>query len=82
MSIVEQKSSIIHPILFALFPIVFLFSQNIGQIYPIEAIIPGVLITSISIILWYGLGVISKNYFKSGLVISTGIFLFFFYKIL
>jgi hypothetical protein len=79
MSILQQKSSIIHPIFLALFPITFLFSQNVGQIYPIEAIIPGVLITAISIILWYGLGVISKNYFKSGLVVSTGIFLFFFY---
>ena len=79
MAIIEQKASVIHPILFALFPITFLFSQNVAQIYPIEAIIPGLLITAISIISWYGLGVISKNYFKSGLIISTGIFLFFFY---
>jgi len=78
----KQKSKmswVIHPFLFAVFPIIFLFATNI-DIVPAEEIILPILITLLAAFsLWISLGFILKNKNKSGLIVSLGLLLFFSY---
>ena len=65
----KQKSKtswVIHPFLFAVFPIIFLFATNI-DIVPAEEIILPILVTLLAAFsLWISLGFILKNKNKSG----------------
>ena len=76
MSLIQEKASVIHPILFAIFPVIFLFSYNVSEMELVDIGIPSIMLATITLI---GFGGISKNYIKSGLVVSTFLFLFFFY---
>ena len=79
MKLVQEKISLIHPILFAIFPVIFLFSYNVSQMDLIDIGIPSIILVTITLIGFFIIGGISKNYIKSGLVVSTFLFLFFFY---
>jgi len=79
LSIIRQKSSVIHPLLFAFFPIISLFSNNVSELPPEDILLPSLILVTIALVAWYVLGMFSKNYFKTGLVISTFLFLFFSY---
>lgn len=74
-----EKTSIINPILFAIFPVIFLFSYNVSQMDLVDIAIPSTILVTITLTGFFIIGGISKNYIKSGLVISTFLFLFFFY---
>jgi len=73
--ILEQK--IIFPFLFTVYPVVFLLSFNIGKSDYAQAIFPGVVIISSSIILYLFLRRFIKDRFKSGLLVGW-LFLSFF----
>jgi hypothetical protein len=78
----EQKSKrtlIIHPFLFAIFPLVFLLSYNIDFISPSEILFPSLIILAITFTLWILLGFIFKNRKKSAFIVSLGVILFSFY---
>ena len=79
MSINVSSSSIIHPILFALFPIVFIFSNNTSFLSITELFEPLILIIGITILIWVILKVTLKNTKKNSLVLSLGVVIFFFY---
>ena len=79
MKLVQEKISLIHPILFAIFPVIFLFSYNVSQMDLVDIGIPSIILVTITLIGFFIIGGISKNYIKSGLVVSTFLFLFFFY---
>jgi len=73
------KLSIIHPFLFAIFPIILLYSQNI-HLLPIEEIItPILLVVGLSTISWIILNYFLKNMLKAGLIISLFLVTFFSY---
>lgn len=72
-------NSAIHPILFAFFPILFLFSNNVSQLKINDLIFSSIIIISITLVVWLIIGRISKNYIKSSLVISIFLILFFSY---
>ena len=73
------KSIVIHPFLFAIFPIIFLLSYNIDTVSLDEIIWPSLIVILVTFLLWVLLSLIFKNRKKSGLVVSIGLILFFFY---
>lgn len=74
-----KKSSVIHPFLFAAFPIIFLFSYNIDNLFPEEVFLPLFFIILITFLIWIIISFILKNKKKSGLIVSLGLVLFFSY---
>jgi len=78
LQITEKKSYIIHPFLFAIFPIVFTFTFNIHLLPFNDVIIPLVAILIFSFILWIVLRFFLTGK-KAGLIISLSLVLFFTY---
>ena len=75
----SKSTVIIHPILFAIFPIVFLFSNNIHELKFQEIFLPLLLILPIVIGLWILLRYILKNALKAGFIVSILLVVFFSY---
>lgn len=73
------KFIIIHPILIALYPVLFVFSQNIHLILIQGIIFPILIILGITIAIWAVIKSILKNARKSALLTSLYVFLFFSY---
>jgi hypothetical protein len=74
-----KKSLVIHPFLFAIFPILFLLSHNIKQTSIDEIVIPTAITISFTFMLWSLLNFVFKNKKKAGLLVSLFLLLFFSY---
>jgi len=74
-----KKTVIIHPLLFAIFPIIFLFSHNVNRLYAEEIILPLLYAIGGAFLIWIVLGFLIKSIIKSGFIVSTGLVLFFSY---
>jgi len=74
-----QKTSVIHPFLFAVFPVVFLVSYNAHLLLPQEIVIPSMAILTAIFVIWIALSRVLKNRRKAGLIVSLGTVLFFSY---
>ncbi len=68
-----------HPFLFALFPILFLYNHNKGQILLNAIFIPITITLLGTLFLWSLLNFILKNNLKAGLLVSLFLLLFFSY---
>lgn len=68
-----------HPILFAIFPILFLFSHNIEQLSISQIVIPLIVIIIFTLVCWCLLSLFIKNKQKAGLIISVFLLCFFSY---
>ena len=75
----NKKSSIIHPFLFAIFPIMFLYSENIHLLPSTEIILPLIIVVGLSIIAYFSIGFILKNKNKAALIITLFLIIFFSY---
>ena len=73
-----KKFTVIHPFMLAIFPTIFLFSQNVNS-SPNEIILPILLTLGATILIWILINQLLKNKIKSGLIISIGLVLFFSY---
>ena len=71
-----------HPFLFALLPPLVLFIGNIGQLYPVDLVLPTLLILIPTILLWLGFRFFFKSFTKSGLLVSLTVILFFSYGLI
>lgn len=65
-----KKPIIIHPILLALFPVLFLFSYNKEQVENNQIILPLAILIIFTIIIWFLFTLIFKNKQKAGLFVS------------
>ena len=75
----NKKFNIIHPFLFSLFPILFIYSQNVHEI-PVQIVImPVLLILFAAVLLWLLTRFILKNNEKSAFIISLLLVLSFSY---
>lgn len=74
-----KKKRIFHPVLFSIFPILFLFTLNIDSLNSEEVILPIILVPITSVGIWSVLSLIMKNKYKAGLIVSVGLVLFFSY---
>jgi hypothetical protein len=75
MKILNQ--GLIHPFIFALFPIILIFSNNTLEITIESLLFPIIIIFSIVFIIILILKTITKNLQKSTLIVSLGLILFF-----
>jgi len=73
-----KKFTVIHPFLFAIFPTIFLFSQNVNSSLN-EIILPILLTLGATVLIWILINQLLKNKIKSGLIVSIGLVLFFSY---
>jgi hypothetical protein len=74
-----KTPSVFHPFLFALYPILFLYSFNISQIPTAQIVAPITITLIITILLWFGLTFILKDKKKAGLLLFLFLLLFFTY---
>jgi hypothetical protein len=74
-----KKWFVVHPLLLALFPILFLFAHNIKEMPFAETARSIVLVVSFSLLLWSVLGLIVRNLQKAALTTSVFLILFFSY---
>ena len=75
----SKNKKVFHPLLFSIFPILYIFTLNIDSLNPEEVILPIILVPIVSFGLWSLLSLILKNKYKSGMIISIGLILFFSY---
>ena len=68
---------IIHPILFAIFPILSIFSYNVRELSFQEIFLPLFLVLAFTVGIWISLRYILKNTGKSAFIISLLLVLFF-----
>jgi len=77
---IMKKTIIVHPFLFALFPVLFLYSHNIAQLSFSETLLPAAIISGAAIIgmllLWI---ILKKDWKKAGIINTVFIILFFSY---
>lgn len=74
-----KKSLVIHPFLFAVYPVLFLFAHNIGELSFNVLIPPVVIILCFSLLSWSILNFVLKDSQKSGFIVSLFLLLFFSY---
>jgi hypothetical protein len=75
----KTTKRVFHPILFSLFPILFLFTLNIDSLNYEEVILPIILVPIVCVVIWTILSLILKNKYKAAMIVSIGIILFFSY---
>ena len=73
------RSSVIHPILFAIIPVLLIISINLDEIILQDVVFAFLIIIISVVVLWYLLNRLLKNSMKSGLIISLGLVVFFLY---
>ena len=69
----------IHPILFAIFPVLIIYSQNIGRVNYEELFLPIIIVTGISVASYFCLRLIFKNGNKAAIVVTLILILIFSY---
>lgn len=74
-----KKSFVIHPFLFALFPILFLYSKNIYQVSFSQALVPSAIVLGFTLLLVSLSGLILRDSKKAGIMVSLFLVLFFSY---
>ena len=79
MQLSLTRSSTIHPVLFAIIPILMLVSLNLDEIFLENSVLLFLVIVPSTLVLWYLLNLLIKDKMKSGLIISLGLVLFFSY---
>ena len=77
-SLRERKAAIVHPILFACFPVLFLLSINSGELTAQDALVPILISAAIGFVFWISLRVFLGGK-KAGLIASLFILLFVIY---
>lgn len=75
----KKKTLIVHPILFATYPIIFFYSHNINEMTIGQIFIPMAISFVSLLILWAVLNLILKNKIKAGVVTTLFVILFFTY---
>ncbi|MFH0777057.1 MAG: hypothetical protein V2A71_00355 [Candidatus Eisenbacteria bacterium] len=74
-----KRPFVIHPFLFALFPVLFLFSHNIEELSARVMIAPATVLILGAFLLWFLLSLLLRDRIRAGLVVSLALLLFFSY---
>ncbi len=72
-----QRALVVHPPLFAAFPVLFLFARNIGEFYPKMIFVPLVTTLCLSLVAWAVLTIALADGRRAGLIVSLFCLLFF-----
>ena len=79
MNELKIKSKKIHPFLVGIFPILIIYSQNIGRVEITELFLPVIIIVGLTIGLYYFLKSILKNENKSAIIVTLILIMLFSY---
>lgn len=71
---------VIHPVLFAVFPVLFLFAHNMHLFHVSAVVSPLVIVLFLAVFPWLGLSFVLKNSRKAALIVSLFFVLFFSYE--
>jgi len=71
---------IIHPLLFAIYPVLFLFSENISEVYISDLVWPVIFLLILSLIIWGGAGIVLKNRFKAAFISSLSVLMILLFR--
>jgi hypothetical protein len=74
-----KKTPVIHPLLLAVYPVLFLYSHNIGQVYFIDAVEPILVILAVTMVVWTFLRILTRSWHKSAMITSFILLSFFSY---
>jgi len=74
-----KKLTVVHPLLFAMFPILALYAHNVAKVSPAEIVLPTAIVLGSTLLLLVLCGVILRNLKKAGIVGSIFLVLFFSY---
>jgi len=74
-----KKLAVVHPLLFAVFPILFLYSHNIERTSITHFVAPALVSALSALLFWFLLSLAFKDTQKAGLLVSLSILLFFSY---
>lgn len=74
-----MKKPFVHPILFAIFPILFLLSHNVERVSFCDVLLPFVVVLGLAALLLLLAKLVLKNGGKAGIVVSLFLILFFSY---
>ncbi len=75
-----KRTWAVHPLLFALYPVLFVYSQNLGQVTLSQVWSPLLLIGAFTLLLVALLALILRSVAKAGLIVSLFLLLFFGYS--
>lgn len=70
-----RKHIVLHPVLFAVFPVLFLLAHNVGDFPVLAAAKPAAVAVAIACILWGGLRLVAGTWTKAALIVSLFILL-------
>lgn len=74
-----RKNNIIHPILFSIYPILFLYSHNVRELLLADLVLPLVIAIIICSFLFLATRLALKDAYKAGIITSLWILVVFFY---
>ncbi len=74
-----RKLFVVHPLLFAVFPILALYAYNVAEVSPSEIVLPTTIVLGSTVLLLLLCGFILRNLRKAGIVVSIFLVLFFSY---
>ena len=74
-----KKLPVIHPFLFAIFPVLFLFAHNVGQVSFSEILLPTAIVLGFTLLLLLLFRLILRDSKKAGIVVSILLILVFSY---
>lgn len=74
-----RKVLIFHPILFAVWPVLLLYSENVGMLSVGSAVTPTLIVVSVAAVAWCLLSLLLRSKAKAALIVSISYFLFFSY---
>jgi hypothetical protein len=75
----KDRPFIVHPILFAIFPVLFLFSVNLNELGLVDVLLPLVGVVGLGVLIWLIIGFVLKNFKKAAFITSLGLVIFFIY---
>lgn len=75
----DKSTKVIHPLLFAVFPVIFLYSHNIGEVRLLQALVPFTFCLTGGALLWCIIIALLKNKYKAAIISSLTIIYFFSY---
>jgi hypothetical protein len=70
------SSTLVHPILFAVFPVIFLYAHNMGEASASQILKPVLLLSTGALMLWLLLSLLLRNTLKAGLATTIFVILF------
>lgn len=77
--IANKKLRVIHPLLLGIYPVIFLYSRNVGEVLFSKLIIPLAISFAAAVVLWLVLGLACRQRGKAALLASVGLVYFFSY---